>query len=349
MQGFGLDRRIVIGFFTTLACALALIAIIVQSPAEAGGNTTKPATLLELQNMQEGTAKQVTELKNEFEELENKSENAAAVAGRVSEVEADVRNQALSNYAVLALAVVSLIVAALSYLRQRGMRSQLSTLIAEHSANKEKEDAEVKNRQNSQDTQSTSANLFGNAGKPTAHPSSNLSPGSNIGDTIPEEKWSFDEDTLEAITRPPAQLVDSSNGETTIALDQVRRLVEHGASGIASEYRENAEAIGHLFVLTIDNGTLRAAPNEDDGNKHWLIALLNNDGYGILAPSHDYVKDFSISHHKVGAPATVLLATFFKIDITSDGSLRYDLPCYVRRVGSDFIVEGRGKLSGFSH
>lgn len=343
MKGFG----IVIGL-GTLMFVLALIAIIVLSPAEALQSNPLSVPTNEQQQEQKGPAPTVQDQMQKVQRDTSRqvvlvttlTEQSKKTSNKVDKIEAQLSNHGLLIYVLLALAGSSLIVAIWPSSGHRKTQSRLDELNAAQAGiglrfdtvSKQITEIETVLHQATQQLKQLETDVR------------RLTPSAKGANIVSSD------DKLPPIPTDHqiASRIDRPNRQTAIALDQVRRLVENSESSRADEYRKAAEAIGHPVVLTIDNGTLRAAPDEDDGIKRWLIALLDNDGYGFLAPSHDYVKDFN-AYHKVGAPATVLLATFFEIDITSDGTLRYVEPCYVRLVGSEFIAEGRGKLSGFSH
>ena len=155
-------------------------------------------------------------------------------------------------------------------------------------------------------------------------------------------KWS-DEQTFQRLPTAPAPLP-----QTRIAFGPIRELVQGGAAMIASEFRAKADALGRRIAVGIGADGLRIHLGEDDGLPRPLIAIVDQVGRGVLIPSHDYIKNFSIAHHKVRDPSTGAIEPFFEIAVTNEGSLRYDSPCEIVLDGETVTVRQRGRLSGYS-
>ena len=155
-------------------------------------------------------------------------------------------------------------------------------------------------------------------------------------------KWS-DEQTFQRVPTAPAPLP-----QTRIAFEPIRELVQGGAAMIASEFRAKADALGRRIAVGIGADGLRIHLDEDDGLPRPLIAVVDQAGRGVLVPSHDYIKNFSIAHHKVRDASTAAIEPFFEIAVTKEGSLRYDSPCEIVIDGETVTVRLRGRLSGYS-
>ena len=160
--------------------------------------------------------------------------------------------------------------------------------------------------------------------------------------------FSEDQSWQKAPSAPKPTPVAPPLPHARIAFEPIQELVRNGTAMISSEFRAKADGLGRRLAVDIGAGGLRVHPAGDDGLPRPLIAVVDEHDHGVLIPSHDYIKNFGIAHHKVRDTLTAAIEPFFEIAVTKEGSLRYDLPCEVVLDGSTVTVRQRGRLSGYS-